>query len=90
MRLAKSVGGSNGTVYGVGREQEELADCDDFMVIQEEDGPAYAQTALTRRRRRVCSCSSQTDLRHSAHTYSPTPGTASPTASILGFNIPGR
>lgn len=54
--------------------------------------PPHVQThtALMQRRRRVCSCSSQTDLKHVPMPYSPTPGTGSPTASLLGFNILGR
>lgn len=65
---------------------------DDNSDTMAEEALSYVQTALTRRRRRrVCSCSSQTDLRHLTHSFSsPTPGTGSPTTSLLGFNILGR
>lgn len=67
----------------------------EMMTVAEEEAPlsaAFVQTAIAaRRRRRVCSCSSQTDVQHGSHAFSPTPGTAgSPTASLLGFNMFGR
>lgn len=102
MKLAKIVDGSNGrhSTGGVGGEtneaEEELGvEAEDDNSTEgdtmAEDALSYVQTALARRRRRVCSCSSQTDLRHLAHSFlSPTPGTGSPTTSLLGFNILGR
>lgn len=80
---ANSTGGDG----GVNDEQEECREDDTIP----EDAPAYVQTALARRRRRVCSCSSQTDYpQHGGHMNSPGTGSDSPTASLSGFNILGR
>lgn len=76
---------------GKAEEVEEEVMTPQDTLTEDAPPPPYVQTALSRRRRRVCSCSSQTDLQHFSHSFSsPTPGTGSPTTSLLGFNILGR
>lgn len=103
-RLAIAGSGGRAGVGGARQPGEENEDDDDnddgndeddvdaiTMSPLAEDVPLHVETALMRRRRRVCSCSSQTDVQQVSHPYSPTPGTSSPTASQLGgFSALGR
>lgn len=77
---------ASGGVGGPGEDEEDDDDDVDAITFNPlaEDVPPHVETALMRRRRRVCSCSSQTDLQQVSQPYSPTPGTSSPTASQLG------